>query len=116
MNQFFDNLELHIRGLEAQNKTKEEYGDLLSLLLMDKLSGDLRRCLARDHRKTKWTINDFLTALKRKLQVMEQQKTKEIISMTKLQPHSTAAFYTDQPLNSRTQHRTGYGTKDYTGQ
>ena len=116
LKQFFDNLELHIRGLEAQNKKKEEFGDLLTLLLMDKLSGDLKRCLARDHRKTTWTIDDFLRALKRELQFMEQDKTKEINSITKLQPHSTAAFYTDQTQNSRTQHKTGYGTKDYTGQ
>ena len=58
LKQFFDNLELHIRGLEAQNKKKEELGDLLTLLLMDKLSGELRRCLARDHSKTTWTIDD----------------------------------------------------------
>ena len=83
---------------------------------MVKLSGDLRRCLARDHRKTTWTIDDFLTALKRELQVMEQDKTKKMNSITKLQPHSTAAFYTDQTQISRTQHRTGYGKKDYTGQ
>ena len=63
---------------------------------MDKLSGDLRRCLARDHRKTTWTIDDFRTALKRELQVMEPDKTKEINSITKLQPRSTAALYTDQ--------------------
>ena len=62
---------------------------------MDKLSGDLRRCLARDHRKTTWTIDDFLTALEREQQVREQDKTKEINSMTKLQPHSTAAFNID---------------------
>ena len=101
LKQFFDNLELHIRGLEAQNKKKEEFGDLLNLLLMDKLSGDLRRCLSRDHRKTTWTIDDFLTALKRELQVMEQDKPKEINS--NLQPHSTAAFYTDLTQSSRTQ-------------
>ena len=73
----------------------------LTLLLMDKLSGHLRRFLARDHRKTTWTIDDFLTALKRELQVMEQDKTKEIYSMTKLQPRSTAVFYTDQTQSSK---------------
>ena len=105
---FFDNLEPHIRGLEAQNKKKEAFGDILTLLLMDKLSGDLRRCLARDHRKTTWTIDiDLLTAIKRELQVMEQDKTKETNSITKLQPHSTAAFYTEQTQKSKTQHRTG---------
>ena len=46
---------------------------------------------------------------------MEQDKTNEINSMTKLRPHSTAAFHTDQTQRSRIQHRTGYGLKDYTG-
>ena len=35
--------------------------------------------------------------------------------MTKLQFQSTAAFCTDQIQYSKTQHRTGSGTKDYTG-
>ena len=83
---------------------------------MDKLSGDLRRCLATVHRKTTWTLDDFLTAPERELQVMEQDKTKKINSLTYLQSHSTAAFYTDQTQNSKTQYRTGYGTNDYTGQ
>ena len=115
MKHCFDNLKVHIRGFEAQNKKKEEFEDLFTLLLMDKLSGDLSRCLARDHRKTTWTIDGFLTALKRELQVMEQDKTKEINSMTKLQPQSTAAFHNDQAQNSRTQNKTRSGTKDYTG-
>ena len=42
----FDNMELLIRGIVAQNKRKEDFGDVLPLLLTDKLSGDLRRCLA----------------------------------------------------------------------
>ena len=113
LKQIFDISELHIRGLEAQNKKKKEFGDA-TIFLMDKLSGDLR-CSARDHRKATWTVDDFLTALKRELQVLEQNKTKEINSMTKLQPHSTAAFFTYQTQSSRTQHKTGYGTKDYTG-
>ena len=82
---------------------------------MDKLSGDLSRCLPRDYRKTTRTIDDFLKALERELQVMEQDKIKEINSMTKLQTHSSAAFYTDQTQSPRTQHRTACGTKDYTG-
>ena len=31
LKQIFNNLDLHIRGLEAQRKTKEEFGDLLTL-------------------------------------------------------------------------------------
>ena len=51
---------------------------------MDKLSGDLR--------KTTWTLDDFIAVLKISLQVMEQNKAKELNSLTKLQPHSTAVF------------------------
>ena len=102
---FFDNLELHIRGLEAQNKKKEAFGDILTLLLMNKLSGDLRRCLARDHIKTTWTFDiDFLTAINRELQVMEQDKTKETNSITKLQPFDCSLLHrTNTKIKNTTQ-------------
>ena len=109
-------MEQHIRGLEAQIKKKEEFGDLLTVLLIKTLSGDLRRSLHRRHRKTTWTLNDFFPDFKRKLQVMEQDKIEEVNSMTNLQSHSTAPFYTDQTQNLKLQGRTGYGTKDYKGQ
>ena len=57
---FFNNWELPIRGLEAEYWKNEEFGDLLTLFLTDKLFGDLRRCLARAHGKTTWTLEDFL--------------------------------------------------------
>ena len=60
--------------------------NLITLLLIDKLSGDLRRSLARDHRKTTWTLDDFLTTLRRELQVMEQDKPKEVNFLTNYNP------------------------------
>ena len=81
---------------------------------MDKLSGDLRRCLARDHSKTTWKLDDLFTVLKRELQVLEQDKTKEVNKCNPIrqQPFTT----TKHKVRKKKQHRTGYGKKDYTGQ
>ena len=100
LKQLFDNLELHIRVLEDQNKKKEEFGDLLTLFLMDKLSRDLRRCFELS------MPDDFPTAFKRELQVIEKDKPKEVNSMTKLNCHSTADFYTSQTEHKIQKHNT----------
>ena len=63
LKQFYDSLELHIRGLEGQGKDKDGYGDLLALILMEKMSSTLRRTLARDHRSTAWSLKDPTTSL-----------------------------------------------------
>ncbi|EFX73450.1 hypothetical protein DAPPUDRAFT_253081 [Daphnia pulex] len=47
LRKFVDCLESHIRGLEALNKKPDSYGDLLVCILLDKLSAELRRNLAR---------------------------------------------------------------------
>lgn len=47
LRKFVDNLESHIRGLDALRKKTESYGDLLVCILLDKLPAELRRNLAR---------------------------------------------------------------------
>lgn len=90
---FYNRLELHVRGLETQGRPQNTYGDLLAMILMDKLSNDLRRCLARDHRTKTWTLADLIDRLKRELLVMEQDGKASI--KTPAPATSTAAFYTN---------------------
>ena len=99
---------------KPKTRRKNVLRDLSTLLLMDKISGDLRRCLARYHRKTTWTLDNFSTALARCLQVME--KMEKVRSMTKILTHSTADFYTEQTQNTKTHYRFEYETKDLPGQ
>ena len=93
---FFDKLELHVRGLEGQNKRKDEFGDLLTMILMDTLSANLKCCLARDHRKVTWTLEEFLKALKREIQVMELNDFSKKEQLDVQANIHTASFYTEQ--------------------
>ena len=78
---------------------------------------DLRRSLARDHRKTTWTLDDFLTTLRRELQVMEQDKPKEVNFLTNYNPIREQP---SAPTKHKTQqHNTKLDTQrkaTYTGQ
>ena len=56
---FSDQLESHIRGLDALGKSTDSFGDLLVCILLDKFSSDLRRNLARQHGTTEWTLEDL---------------------------------------------------------
>lgn len=68
---FSDKLESYIRGLDALGKGTEAYGDLLVCILIDKLSADVRRNLARQHGTTEWTLDELRTALKKEIDILE---------------------------------------------
>ena len=91
---FFDELEFHVRGLEGDKTKEKKFGDLLCLNLMNKLSLNLKCCLAKDHRKETWILEEFLKALKREIQVMElndffRKEQADVQAM-----FHTATFYT----------------------
>ncbi|KZS02076.1 Uncharacterized protein APZ42_001028, partial [Daphnia magna] len=57
LRKFVDNLESHIRGLDALRKKTESYGDLLVCILLDKLPAELRRNLARQSDAAEWDLD-----------------------------------------------------------
>ena len=63
---------------------------------MDKLSANLKCCLARDHRKVTWTLEEFLKALKREIQVMELNDFSKKEQLDVQANIHTASFYTEQ--------------------
>ncbi len=92
---FYDQLQLHVRGLETLGKTQDSYGELLTMILRDKMSEDLRKTLARDHRKTSWTLEELSIALFREIQVKEEELTKKKQDAVKSPQYSAAAFTAD---------------------
>ena len=67
---FYDQLESHIRGLEALGKTPDGYGDLLVVILLEKMSAETRRSLARHHGGTEWTLDELRDAIKMEIDVL----------------------------------------------
>ena len=74
---FSDQLESHIRGLDALGKSTDSFGDLLVCILLDKFSSDLRRNLARQHGTTEWTLEDLQAAIKQELEVLDDSSTEQ---------------------------------------
>jgi len=60
---FADQLESHIRGLEALGTASAFYGDLLVCFLIDKLAIDVRRNLTRHQGTADWTLDELGTAI-----------------------------------------------------
>ena len=63
LRKFVDPLESHIRGIEALNKTPDSYGDLLVCILLNKLSAELRRNLARQNASAEWDLEQSSKSL-----------------------------------------------------
>lgn len=74
LRKFSDNLESHIRGLEALGKETDSYGDLLVCLLLDKLSPELRRNLNRQHGKIDLNLEELREALKLEIEMLEDSQ------------------------------------------
>ncbi|XP_057378535.1 uncharacterized protein LOC130700500 [Daphnia carinata] len=79
LRRFVDNLEANIRGLEALGKGMDSYGDLLVCILLDKLTADLRRNLARQHGAIEWTLEELRNAMKKEIEILEDSTDHSII-------------------------------------
>jgi hypothetical protein len=69
LRKFVDAFESHIRGLEGLNKTPDSYGDLLVCILLDKLSAELRRNLARQNAAAEWDLDSLRKSLLTEIEI-----------------------------------------------
>jgi hypothetical protein len=72
LRKYVDCLESHIRGLEALNKKPDSYGDLLVCILLDKLSAELRRNLARQSDAAEW--DTLRKSLLKEIEILEDSE------------------------------------------
>ena len=107
LRQFYDTLESYIRGLEAQGKSADSFGDLLVPIVLDKLPCPTKQQLARDHGTAEWTLPDLRTALSNEIEALEAGNnvtsstgyTATSSSAYDFTPDATATFLTDsKPL------------------
>ena len=74
LRKFVDALESHVRGLEALNKMPDSYGDLLVCILLDKLSAELRRNLARQNAAAEWDLDTLRKSLLTEIEILEDSE------------------------------------------
>ena len=74
---FHDNLETFIRGLESLGQCQDSYGDLLVPIIREKLPSDLKRSMARDHGNKQWTLPELRDAIRKEVNILQEGETIE---------------------------------------
>ncbi|XP_071132834.1 uncharacterized protein [Mytilus edulis] len=68
---FYDKMESLVRGLESLGQTQDSYGNLLVPIIINKLPGEIRKHLAREHGTTNWLLRDLRKSILKEIQIME---------------------------------------------
>ena len=92
---YYDKMETYVRGLESLGQTDDTYGSLLVPIILNKLPGEIRKNLAREHRSTNWILSDLRRAICDELSIMEAGISNERLET----PMITTAFLTG--INTR---------------
>ena len=70
--QIYDQVEIHVRGLQAQGVDSAQYGTLLIPIMMAKIPEDLRLILSRQFCGDNWNLDELLRAFKTELEARER--------------------------------------------
>ena len=70
--QIYDQVEIHVRGLQAQRVDSAQYGTLLIPIMMAKIPEDLRLILSRQFCGDNWNLDELLKAFKTELEARER--------------------------------------------
>jgi len=67
----YDQVNVHIRGLEALNMKSDQYGTLLIPVIRSKLPSKVKLRIAREATDEVWKINDLMEVIKREVEARE---------------------------------------------
>ena len=86
-----DKIETCVRGLKSLGQCSDTYGDLLVPIILEKLPGEVRRDLAREHNgDAHWSSSDLRSSIGREIRIMETGQPNE----KRIPALPTASFHT----------------------
>jgi hypothetical protein len=71
LRKFYDKMEGYVRGLEALGQSQETYGKLLVPIILNKLPGDVRRNLAREHKSNTWMLRELRQSIREEINIID---------------------------------------------
>ncbi|XP_069108234.1 uncharacterized protein [Argopecten irradians] len=71
LRQFYDKVEIYVRGLESLGQSENVYVALLVPIILNKLPGEIRKALAREHKSTNWTLYKLRQGLLHEINIIE---------------------------------------------
>jgi len=87
---FHDTVEGHVRSLTSLGKLLDSYADMLVSVILEKLPGETRKHLAREHTDGEWTFKGLQEAVLKEIRVFESM----LNTLPPLSHTPTAAFHT----------------------
>ena len=67
----FDNIMVHVHGLEALGVGSEQYGSLLIPVIMTKFPADIHLQIAKETGREAWRIDELLQIVKQEVEAIE---------------------------------------------
>ncbi|XP_071177507.1 uncharacterized protein [Mytilus edulis] len=88
---YYDRTETYIRGLESLGQAQDSYGSLLIPVILNKMPGEIRKNLTREHGSSDWFLGDLRRSIFKELAILESGSSTESFES----PSTTATFYTN---------------------
>ena len=98
---YYDRIETYVRGLESIGQTTDYDGSLLVPIILNKLPGDVRKNIAREHGSTDLELDELRQGLFHELNIMEAGNATEYTDNLT----ATAAFHTNAKIRSKFSNR-----------
>ena len=86
---FVDQIETNVRGLEALGQSEQNYGGLLVPIILGKLSSEILRNMTREHGESSWTLDQLRKALHKEVCILQAGQR-----FQKSETRATASFLT----------------------
>ena len=67
----YDNIMIHIRGLESLGIASEKYGSLLIPLIISRMPGEIALQVARKTSEDIWQINEIMDIIRKEIEARE---------------------------------------------
>nr|XP_006823031.1 PREDICTED: uncharacterized protein LOC102803240 [Saccoglossus kowalevskii] len=91
---FYDQMEIHVRGLQSLGKEENSYGELLVPMIRDKIPQNIRLQIAHKHGNSIWTLKQLRAAILQEINALSAGDPLQEVSSLTLEPVITAAFHT----------------------
>ncbi|XP_071135358.1 uncharacterized protein [Mytilus edulis] len=68
---FYDQMETYVRGLESLGQSQDSYGTLLVPIILNKLPGEIKKNLAREHGTENWLLRDLRKSICNEINIID---------------------------------------------
>ena len=105
LRQIFDNINIHIRGLESLGVKQENYGSLLILVVMKRMPKDVALQVSRETKSDIWEMKNILDIIRKEIEAREtcsfvgETEKKATTHRPKQVPGTVSSFHVKEQSN-----------------